>query len=103
MGIESIVGHELFVVVGFHDLAVVQDDDLVRPASCGEPVRDHDCHSAYEQLLQRPLKQHLGVVVDVCGGLVQYQNLGVGDECPAKLSSYRCPTLRLILRSARNV
>ena len=43
------MGNQLFVVAGFDDLAVLEDDDSVGAADSGQTVRDDDTGSPFEE------------------------------------------------------
>src|SRR5664279_4831882 len=89
-GVTAVVIDEAGVGSRFDDSAVVDDDDLVGVAHCGEPVGNRDGGSALGQRVERLLDGALGFGVEGTGGLVQYQHAwvaqqGAGDGDPLLL------------------
>jgi hypothetical protein len=68
------------VAAALDHLAVLQHDDAVGIADGGEAVGDDEAGAALQQLGQRLLDLPLGVAVDIGRGLVEHQDLGVGDQ-----------------------
>ena len=68
------------VVALFHDLAVGEDDDVIRMLDGGQTVC-HDEHGANVlDLFQAVLDQQLGFGIDVGGGFVQDDHRGLMDD-----------------------
>src|SRR5699024_6802402 len=65
-----------------HDATLLHDDDDVGVADGGEAVRDDEGGAARAQFIHRLLDEHLSAGVDRAGGLVQDEDLGVGEEGP---------------------
>ena len=63
------------------DAAGVQDDDTVGVADGRETVSDDQRGSVAQKPVQGRLYQHLGVGVDVRGGLVEDQDTRVAARC----------------------
>ncbi|MNI23615.1 hypothetical protein D3C73_772090 [compost metagenome] len=62
------------MAAAFHNLPVVQHQDLVGTADGGEAVGDDEGGAALLEHLQRILNQALRFGVDIGGGFIQYQN-----------------------------
>src|SRR2546421_670882 len=76
------VGDQFGVRSTLDDLAVVHDDDLVRPLCRGQPVRDRDRRPAAGHRVHRALQAYLGRRVHRAGRLVEDQQVGCGDVGP---------------------
>ena len=64
----------------FHNPAFLQHDNAVRAAHGRQTMGDDDAGAALEEALQSDLDLLLRVAVDVGGGLVQDQDLGVRHQ-----------------------
>src|SRR6476661_4673742 len=62
------------------DLAVLDDENLVRTPDGGEAVRDDDRGTAVQQPIERLLDQDLGRTIDVRRGLVEDEDARVGEQ-----------------------
>src|SRR5205085_12152009 len=63
-----------------HDFALVEDDDQVGAGDRAEAVGDDEGGAALEQVGQRRLDELLALGVEVAGGLVEDQDLRVGQD-----------------------
>src|SRR5690625_228560 len=73
---------ELLVGALVDYLALVQEDDPVRLADLGEPVRDHQGGAALQDPVDGPLDLILGGAVDGAGRVVEDEDAGIGEERP---------------------
>ena len=87
-GIQLVVSspllQQLLVVALLHDLAVGQENDVVRVLDGAETVCNDQHGADVLHLLQRILDQQLRFRVDVGGGLVQDHHRGLVDDGPGK-------------------
>ncbi len=77
VGVEPARREQFLVAAAFPELALVDDQDLVRLADGGQPVGDHQRGAARQRGLERALDRQLRLGVQVRGGLVK------DDETPA--------------------
>ncbi len=80
--VDATLGDQPVVRPALHDPALVEDDHLVGVLGGGQPVGDGDRGAAVHQRLQRPADAHLELGVDRAGGLVEHQQVGVGEVRP---------------------
>jgi hypothetical protein len=73
------------------DPALVDEQDLVRLADGGQPVRDHPGSAARQRGLERALDRHLGFGVQVRGGLVEHDDLGRLEQQPGQRHALLLP------------
>ena len=66
---------------------LAQDDDEVCPANLGQAVGDQDGGTVLCGLLDGPLNAILGGTVDGAGGVVQDEDVGLGQECPGQCNA----------------
>lgn len=62
------------------DLAVVDDEDHIRLADGGKPVRDDEGRRALHQRMRRFLNQHFRFGIDRAGCFIQHKNLRLCDN-----------------------
>src|ERR1700687_492777 len=73
-GIRSATGDQFRVRSALPDLSVFQDENLVRAANRGKAMRDYESGSPNHQVGERFLHEHLGLRIQLRGGLVQNKN-----------------------------
>src|SRR5258708_12471690 len=73
-GIRSATGNQFRVRSAVPNLSVFQDENLVRAANRGKPMRDYESGSPNHQVGERLLHEHLGLRIQLRGGLVQNKN-----------------------------
>ena len=79
----------------------VDDDHLVGVLGGGEPVGDGDRGAAAHQPLQGPADPHLQGRVDRAGGLVEHQQVGVGEVGPQQRDQLPLPRRQRLAALAR--
>ena len=70
----AVLGEKLLVAASLHNLALVEDADLVGIADGGEAVGDGDSGAGLHEALQGLLHQALALRVEGRSGLVEYQD-----------------------------
>src|SRR5262245_66613113 len=63
--VKAAAGKQLGVGSGGHQLALVQDEDLVGGQDGGQPVGDDQCSAAVQEQAQCPLDVMIGAAVEV--------------------------------------
>ena len=82
--IELLIAHQFGVVAALDQFAVLQNDDAVCLANGSQTVGNHQSCAAFQKLDQRLLDQHLGIAVDIGGGLIEHEDLRVRDQRAGK-------------------
>ena len=80
LSVEAVLGKELVVRAGFHDVAVAQHQDHVGIADGAQAVRDHEARATLHEGIHGALDALLGARVHVGSCLVQDEDGAVGDE-----------------------
>ena len=78
--VAAVGGHESFVAADFGDAAVFEDDDAVGVGDRAEPVGDDEARAAFHQRGQAGLDHPFAFGVEVAGGLVEDEDLRVGQD-----------------------
>ena len=78
-GVHALLPQQVGVRAALDDAAAVDDDDLVGVLGGGEAVGDGDRGAPAHQPLQRQADPHLERRVDGRGGLVEHEQVGVGE------------------------
>src|ERR1700761_5718813 len=81
-GVAALSGQQAGVGARFDDVTVVENDDLVRVADGGQPVRDGDRGPALGKGVERLLHGPFGLGVEGAGRLVQDQDARVPEQGP---------------------
>ena len=82
VGVEAALGEELIVAALLHNVAVPHDENQIRVLNGGEAVGDDEAGAAFHQIGHGLLDEVLGAGIHGGGGLVQNQNLVVGQNGP---------------------
>ncbi len=82
--VKAFLLQQAVVRAALDDLAVVDHQHLVGIADGGKPVGDHEAGAAFHQAQQGFLQVFLGARIDVAGGLVQDQDIRVGQDRPGQ-------------------
>src|SRR5437899_9431187 len=95
-GVSAAASNQFRVRSAFPDLSAFQDENFVRSANRGEPMRDHESGSPNHQVSERLLHEHLGFGIQLRGGLVENQNRRIfqdgardGDALPLAAAQAR--------------
>ena len=72
---------------GLDDAAVFDDDNHVGAGDRAQPVGDDEARSSAHQMAEALLNQPLAFRVEIAGGLVENQQLGVGQDRPGDRQS----------------
>ena len=78
--VEAALVEEGLVRALLDDLAVVDDDDVVRVADGAQAVGDDKGGAAFHQAQEALLNARLGARVDAAGGLVEDEDVGIGED-----------------------
>src|SRR5262245_52435338 len=78
--VQTAVGDQLVVRPTLDDPPAVENDDHIRIANRGEPMRDHESRSPFAERLQRLLDAPLRFRVERAGRFVQDQNARVSQN-----------------------
>lgn len=78
--VKAMLVEQLLMSAALHDLAVTNDDDLVRVADGAKAMGDYERRSPLHQPQQRLLDAGLRAGVHAAGCLIQDQNGGVSQD-----------------------
>ena len=84
MVVFSLLAQQFLMIALLHDLALGQQDDVVRVLDGGKPVGHNQHGTDVLHFFQRILNQQLRFRVDVGGGFVQNHDGGLVDDGTGK-------------------